>query len=244
MKEHAALFNDAMVRAILDGRKTQTRRPMKPQPVGVPPSGIVCDWLDGGVEPGEQRYGFFDDMQDYALPYAPGDVLWVREAWGLLDQHYRFIRTTLPKDCTLVYRSDHIDRKHGDGPGPTFWRPSIHMPRWASRLDLLVKAVRVERVQEISEADVLAEGWTETKEVFPNATGFRERRWFRKLWSSMYAKPQPRKKGGQIVRYESYPWSGENGDRRLEINNMPHDCYPNPWVPVTEFELLKRKDKP
>lgn len=149
MKERPILFSAPMVRALLDGRKTQTRRIIKPQPQ----CGVGRYTEDG--TPGEVDWVLLDedgDPIDIALrcPYgAPGDRLWVKETYAVDVS-----------GCLrgLSYRADHQDPR-GDGPAhPMRWRPSIYMPRWASRLTLEVTQVRVERLQDISEADAIAEG--------------------------------------------------------------------------------------
>lgn len=129
------IFSTPMVRAILDWRKTMTRRVLKPQPV-IDSDGMWhwrdCQWMDGGL-------GFpASGIADHA-PYQPGDLLWVRETWT-------------PFGGTYLYRAN------GGGAGGGSWRPSIYMPREAARLFLRVKDVRVERLQEITEADAIAEG--------------------------------------------------------------------------------------
>jgi hypothetical protein len=125
MSERPILFNAPMVRAILNGSKTQTRR------VAIPKRSI-------------------EPMTD-ECPYGQrGDRLWVREAWtvNLTGDPKHGGPGTVP-----IYRAEHphaADR----------WRPSIHMPRWASRITLEITAVRVERLRNISEADARAEGVT------------------------------------------------------------------------------------
>ncbi|MBV7408709.1 hypothetical protein [Maritimibacter sp. DP1N21-5] len=127
------LFSAPMVRALLDGRKTQTRRVLKPQPYG---DVIHYGWeQDAGARWTDQSF------DSYRLPFWVGDLLWVREAHKLIDRH-----------CD--YRADWPEGSQGH----FSWRPSIHMPRWASRLTLRVTDVRVQRLQEISEADAVAEG--------------------------------------------------------------------------------------
>lgn len=160
MKERPILFSAPMVRAVLEGRKTQTRRVIKPQPsAGVRDSVFV----HSGLEDGHGR--------ELRCPYgAPGDRLWVRETWAV----QRF-EPCLPHERdwqelhspTIRYLADGAtqrvqgDRATGVGiyHGPVEKsRPSIHMPRWASRITLEITDVRVHRVQNISEADALAEG--------------------------------------------------------------------------------------
>jgi hypothetical protein len=152
---------DAMVRRLLAGEKTQTRRLIKPQPdftpkvvaeltscrPGVPLSAIVTDaWKSGFVK--------------VRCPYGvPGDRLWVREAWAL---------ETFPEDGErLVWRADRCAVWRGSSAAPFYlpsdyeperWRPSIHMPRWASRFSLEVTDIRVQRLQDLSEEDAKAEG--------------------------------------------------------------------------------------
>ena len=153
-KDRPILFSGPMVRAILDGRKTQTRRVVKSQPrdgwapiVG-PYHPTVTD-KDGVQQPGPLVYGASDEDEGRKCLYGhPGDRLWVRETWRLGDHN------DAAAGC-VHYRAD-----QDEPAAPGQWKPSIHMPRWASRLTLEVKAVRVGRLQEISEADAKAEGMT------------------------------------------------------------------------------------
>ena len=150
MKERPILFCAPMVRAILDGRKTQTRRIMKVQP---PPdarvtvehyTSIVTDRRYGDMKPGKEVFGALWDGGECGLPCPygqPGDRLWVRETWQ---------RAATDTGECLFYRAD------ADESGP--WRPSIHMPRWASRITLRITDICVERLLDISENDARAEG--------------------------------------------------------------------------------------
>lgn len=178
MKERPILFSAPMVRAILDGSKTQTRRVLKHQPHE--------DWYpahytelhafekDGELNP-DKVVGWGavneDGDQGYVCPYGkPGDRLWVREAWSL--EMIGAFGTAHGYDSTyeLRFRADDVAREIHVAPGESDpyiklyysqrgdWRPSIHMPRWASRLLLEIVAVRVERLSDISEADGRAEG--------------------------------------------------------------------------------------
>lgn len=147
-KERPILFSDAMVRAILDGPKTQTRRIMKKQPVIDPQTG---DWLyigsDGSheVHPIEK---WIEIQKKIHCPYGrPGDRLYVRETWGDLTEGHGGL------DPIYVYRANATPGQIG-----VRWRPSIHMPRAASRILLEITEIRVERVCDISEADAIAEG--------------------------------------------------------------------------------------
>lgn len=127
------IFSGPMVRAILEGRKTQTRRVAKLLLPG-DADYINCASHDEWLERRRKQ-----------CPYgAPGDRLWVRETWsdssGSNGTKLALYRATYP------------------GPSGIYWRPSIHMPRWASRITLELTGVRLERVQEISEADAMSEG--------------------------------------------------------------------------------------
>ncbi|WP_286919730.1 hypothetical protein [Pseudomonas sp. UBA6753] len=162
MKERPILFSGPMVRAILEGQKTVTRRPVKPQYMEGP-------WSVRRTEaPRYDRHSHDWWLPTGSQPYAalppcpygqPGDRLWVREAW-LADAQ---LDSIAPRDLSLgepiLYPADGSLRQTGcamvsQGRG----RPSIHMPRWASRILLEVTDVRVERLQDISEDQCIAEG--------------------------------------------------------------------------------------
>lgn len=148
MKERPIIFNGEMVRAILDGRKTQTRRVIKPQPDGpwAAPGRTMC-------------------------PYGqPGDRLWVRETWAHVPRTaYGSLGMQDPsdEDMAAIYRAT-FDRS----PPGTGWKPSIYMPKWAARIWLEIINVRVERVQEITNEGALAEGVEEHQ--IPHTWMFRE----------------------------------------------------------------------
>lgn len=175
MKERPILFSAPMVRALLDGSKTQTRRVAKVPADATdvrywaPPSGrSQAGWADPGVNywtPDPSGCTLSNHLD--ACPYGQrGDRLWVRETWmpdPPIDDSWastqwngcgRMIsevpeRFRHPRFCN--YNADWLH-------GAITWRPSIHMPRWASRITLEVTEVRVERLQAISEADAKAEG--------------------------------------------------------------------------------------
>lgn len=146
------LFNTEMVRAILDGRKTQTRRVIKPKPTN--PRYNNVGWLG------------WDDGHGYRMkpPCEPGDVLWVRETW----QHvytYDDSDKAIEETGRYVYFADDpmpftywVDTDTGEHKDQMPWRPSIHMPREAARIFLRVTDVRVERLQDIDDDGVVAEG--------------------------------------------------------------------------------------
>lgn len=153
MSAKPILFSGPMVRALLEGRKTQTRRVLKPQPhAGLRHSVFV----PSGVEDGHGR--------EIKVRYQPGDVLWVRETWAVAACSDGLAPANLsPRfhqlDGGVWYPADDtVPAASVSKRGKT--RVSIHMPRWASRLTLEVKSVKVERLQDISEADAVREGCT------------------------------------------------------------------------------------
>ena len=144
------LFNTEMVRAILDGRKTCTRRLVKPQPDGKHtfPLGFVTDSTEK-KEVGCFGFGIDEcggSIKYIKPPYQPGDTMYVRETW----MDYAGL-TMYKADCD-IYRLDSLNFA-GFG-----WKPSIHMPKEAARIWLKVTDVRVERLQEITEVQAQAEG--------------------------------------------------------------------------------------
>ena len=158
MKERPIIFSGPMVRAILEGRKTMTRRVVKNAHI------ITCDDRTGAT--------------DTRCPYGvPGDRLWVKETF-YVDHGDFFYGGPLPKerpiwaDDMLYFRADSprgsccdlIPECQCAEVGPTKWRSSIHMPRWASRITLEVVGVLVQRVQDISEEDARAEGFASRAE--------------------------------------------------------------------------------
>lgn len=154
-----SLFSTEMVRAILDGRKTQTRRVIKPQPDGVTVDGIayrhksieLC--RDGNLITVTHDEGM--PIAERINPrYQPGDIIWVRETWAKVSD-WVCVDPAVGLPDGYIYKADWMD-----GAEAPKWRPSIHMPRAAARLFLLVKAVRIERLQEITEEDARAEGFS------------------------------------------------------------------------------------
>lgn len=154
------IFSGPMVRALLEGRKTQTRRLLKPQP--------KCDAYHGDVEQhpkysGEWFQWIGGEMgPTFGLPYAVGDLLWVKENhYRTDDGHNEFAVYAVDEAEATAHLasidelrsvSDEVKARHRK------LRPSIHMPRWASRITLEVTGVRVERLQDISDNDAIAEG--------------------------------------------------------------------------------------
>lgn len=190
MKEYPILFSGPMVRAILDGRKTQTRRVVKPQPkhaiiraVQERP-GEFCKFYDADcIDPGvliECPYG------------QPGDQLWVRETWKTYSALDEFRPCRILPGPALLYLADRgstVLRPDVEPWGKS--RPSIFMPRSACRILLEIVSVRVERLNEISEADALAEGTTMPDSVLLDDSIHGSEAWalsYKVLWDSINAK--------------------------------------------------------
>jgi hypothetical protein len=181
MKELGILFSDPMVRAILDGRKTQTRRVVNPQPMPDRYIPALWEWNHLGSARNKPHYteanfnwnpitkAFADWVDGGRCRYGkPGDRLWVREAWCAKMRDGEFVYDSTGKqEC--YYRAtekEHVVKDDGDG-GTAFtrtgleaspWVLSIHMPRWASRITLEVVSIHVERLNIITSDDALAEG--------------------------------------------------------------------------------------
>ncbi len=200
MNDKPIFFNSEMVQAILSGRKTQTRRIIN---LPLIDKNMGCE-LAGNELSGEVNAG------DYInCPLGkPGDQLWVRETFALLgnedgvcvDWQDNMVKGD-EQAAARIYKAS-CEQKHGDyglysipdsaywKPDTTnmkyegTWRPSIHMPRWASRINLLITGVRVERLNTISTGDAMAEGYPVERE----ATGgsLDAWLWFRELWDGIY----------------------------------------------------------
>lgn len=172
MKERPILFNGAMVRAILEGRKTQTRRVVKWRPFGVTASNV------GDIEahPKFKDEWFYwlngcEMSATFVCPFGqPGDRLWVRETFAYSKVNGDLISHPKPGHKIFYGATDSWE-------GPRV--PSIHMPRWASRITLEVTRVRIERLQCISEADAAAEGLPETEAFTPRGG-------FKAIWNAIH----------------------------------------------------------
>lgn len=204
MKERPILFSGEMVKAILAGTKTLTRRIMKWSEADKP---IVHFLAPDGARvsqdtPGATPWPFAErDGSDWPLrcPYgAPGDRLWVRET---------FARDVPGCEGGISYRADHNDPR-GDGPAnPMRWTPAIYMPRALSRIDLEITAVRVERLQDISEKDVIAEGVGCARIQDGGKTGQGPLiDGFANLWDTI---------NGERASWESNPWVWVVGFKRV-----------------------------
>jgi hypothetical protein len=163
MKYHPIIFRSEMVRAILDGHKTQTRRIIKPQPELLDTTHPSHGLLDTFIYKQEKYDG--SDFIAECCPYGQvGDRLWVRETF------------MIGADKTIYYRANDNDLV-------TKWSPPIYMPRWASRITLEIIGIRIERVQEISLKDCLAEGYFYGWDNGSNSIVY-----FQELWNSINAK--------------------------------------------------------
>ncbi|MGF6332729.1 hypothetical protein ABH909_005607 [Pseudomonas sp. BS3782 TE3695] len=212
MKERPILFSAPMVRAILDGRKTVTRRAVKNQPTlesdeWVLDAGGTGKWMASGPSPAtggtRQTWGWAP------CPYGqPGDRLWVRETFAVYGDQ---------KMCAIHYRAD---RPHHVGMKGMGYKPSIHMPRWVSRILLEITDVHVERLHDISEEQALAEGIVgvafRPDDGWPICTGY-------------MVGPDDGKTGLQTTAAKAFAglWDSVGGD-----------WDGNPWVWVVEFKRV------
>lgn len=194
IKERPILFNAAMVNAILDGRKTQTRRLAKPRKH---PSLLAGNWSDAYVLDG----GNHDWLMQDNIYGQPGDQLWVRETFSIVPRTaYRMsegveqIEKPTCNHDAAIYRAG-WDRSAGG----LRWQPSIHMPRWASRIQLEVTALRIERLQNITIADALAEGINHKTMACPRHEYFQ-------LWNSINGD----------MNHEQNPWVWVIEFKRIE----------------------------
>lgn len=215
--ERSIIFSADMVRAIMDGKKTQTRRVIKPQPrYGLFREPMWSLWKNGVWADG---YG----LQLRCLYGVVGDQLWVKETWATAGNWDEYKPSELLDHwfslSQLRYKAT---EKFPDGEYFT-WRPSIFMPRWASRIQLEIKGVRVEQLREITEEDAIAEGvgfgfqmnagWPDYRYI--NTRGICELTQdsvvmsFSTLWDSIYKK-------------RGFGWDV------------------NPWVWVVEFARVER----
>ncbi|ELS1883572.1 TPA: hypothetical protein ACNV3W_003016 [Raoultella ornithinolytica] len=252
MKERGMIFNGEMVRALLSGRKTQTRRSMKVQPSeGFMPMNMALEpdykarWYTPGIvdkegylQPASKEvFGVANENDGYSCPFgAVGDRIWVRETFACLgnedgcaiDWNDNLVKGGGP-DAARIYRAS-CEQKPGNYglwsiPDDAFWKPhtdemqfegawvpSIHMPRWASRILLEITDVRVERLNSISQEDAQAEGM--------ELTG----------WRPTYSDPDS---GGEVMTpYDNFAelWSSIYGDESWQAN---------PWVWVIEFKRVE-----
>lgn len=213
MKERPILFSAPMVRATLDDRKTQTRRIIK-SPSRKHPCFALADYGKGWwpylSDDGESSITSDGNETEIQCPYGVhGDRLWVRETWL---QH--------SKPADIAYRASIGSDGDSDGVFGAMhggWKSSIHMPRWASRITLEVTSVRVERLQDISESDAMAEGVSKDEVenclMMAEAMGVREpapaRECFSLMWDSLHGQ-------GSWWSWAANPWVWAISFRRLD----------------------------
>lgn len=220
MSDKGIIFSAAMIRALLAGRKMQTRRLFKArfgmgEPMNLQDHGIG-DYSGSNSDPASWGYPGAEEGCDMSLAHWPylsgysvGDRLYVREANELHDENGRDVRRHVADGSKLQWSNreqaawiEEYSRKHC---------PSIHMPRWASRLWLAVTEVRVQRLQDCSEADAVAEGiesygygtlwgWIDYLQTNPNLTRcFADpRESYRSLWNSLHT--------AKGTAWEANPW--------------------------------------
>lgn len=206
------LFNTEMVRAIMDGRKSCTRRIVKPQPneKHTYPLGFVTDSTEK-KDVGCFGFGIneYSGSIQYTKPqYQPGDILYVRETWG----H----PISLNSDKQYVFRADKI-AESGFKNDSHIWHPSIHMPKEAARIWLKVTNVRVERLQDITEDGAEAEGAIDNRGFIHSPENeydriYTAREYFIKIWDRTIKKSD----------LDIYGWDV------------------NPWLWVIEFERCEK----
>lgn len=219
LNEKPILFSGPMVRAILDGRKTMTRRVVTPQPhfdfTGPEWDEPACCDSKGKLCIGPRTFAIWLEDFHIACPYQPGAQLWVRETFYLDDIDYSeggVLPSQQPEDSSLYYRADgeccqQVPECACAEVGKTKWRPSIFMPRWASRITLEIAAVRCERVQDIGNVEVRAEGMELADTYGQSYPRAKWRGIFARTWDALNAK-------------RGYSWEA------------------NPWVWVVEFRRI------
>lgn len=178
-KERPIIFNASMVSAILDSRKTQARRIIKPQPILSEKTGF--NWNGGAFGIGINKYETGRNFSCMCKYGKPGDKLWVRET----------TREICIGSISITEYTANNELSGLEWDYSKQVRPSIHMPRWASRITLEITNVRVERLRDISEEDALAEGCVSTavaNEKGDDYNGLYPTEHFYRLWDSIYGK--------------------------------------------------------
>ena len=237
MRERPILFKGPLVRAILEGRKTVTRRIINPQPIRVEESQSCMElpngrqllfgpgWWHRECSVADSAGSTFAHSLSKHCPHGqPGDRLYVRESFrfpGNLDHHSpaeaarRCLEAYPEPWCPTRFEADQTT-VHADvmRMGTTWgsWgklRPSIHMPRWASRIDLEIVSVRAERLDDITDEDAIAEGITRSPNGHPEHIRFAE------LWDSINAKRGPEGDPG-AYSWDRNPWIWRIEFRRLD----------------------------
>ncbi|MFQ6822369.1 MAG: hypothetical protein ACLRTZ_02910 [Agathobacter sp.] len=222
------LFNMEMVRAILDGRKSCTRRIVKPQQF----IGMLLDKCKNGAPEKflkEKKLMFkpYCDMTDielintaYKAPYQPGDILYVRETW-----HKYIKRVGEGESCHLAefygYKASIANSEDADEP----WKPSIHMPKEAARIWLKVTDVRVERLQDITPKGAESEG---VGNLFYDDIGYGEKNYGTEV-DPEYG-----------IAKEQFAWLWESTIKKSDLDRYGWDA--NPYVWVIEFERCEKPE--
>lgn len=182
MRELPIIFPEETISAILDGVKTQTRR-LK---------GLTeqkSDWAFAVSARNDGNYMMLKGLSQVihlSCPYGqPGDRLWVRETW-CVDKKYDSYKPSEIEDCAFVWYSA-TDNMNKTSAIPGKWRPSVYMPRWASRIILEIDKIRLERLQDITLNEINAEGTPYTLNEKKRPFGSR-REQFQRFWDAYYAK--------------------------------------------------------
>jgi hypothetical protein len=220
VKERPILFSGAMIQALLAGTKTQTRRALKPQPT-MDPANVKT--VNGDYDLGCGLYFVADELGPFAkqadrdlhpwyddfirCPYGkPGDRLWVRETHAFFSPE-----VSLLEGGRYVYRADASPLTEAAVARYSKWKPSIHMPRVASRLLLEVVSIRIEQLRSISVADAVAEGIkAQNGDYYSYDSG----------------------------RFDSWYTAKESYASLWEHINGPNSWEANPWVWVVEFKVI------
>lgn len=207
------LFNTEMVRAILDGRKTCTRRLIKPQPdkKHIYPLGFVTDSTEkkevGCFGFAANEYGGSIQYVKPPYRYAPGDILYVRETWKKAPNGYYYYEDWQRNDIADI----------------TKWKPSIHMPKEAARIWLKVTNVRVERLQEITPQQAENEG---VGNLFYEDIGYSEKN---------YGTEVDKEYG---IAREQFAWLWDSTIKNSDLDRYGWNA--NPWVWIIEFERCEK----
>lgn len=231
MKERPILFSGPMVRAIIEGRKTQTRRVVKRPPSAKGGTDFgprdrleLCMW-NGGWQWVDKHGNCGCEKDAIRCPYASGigDRLWVRETWASVNPNWR--PGTRSKQPLVNYRAT-------DEIGPCLrWRPSLFMPRWASRITLEVTDVWVERLQDISEEDAKSEGayeWITSRSGRAYENDMDD-------WAHFTRRVDPGAKAATMRGAFGYLWDS--------INATKAPWKANPWVWVINFKRIEADAK-
>lgn len=210
-----------MVRAILDGNKTQTRRVVRVQPIR---GEEIAPYCTGAPHLGYSFYirrddGAWTSRKRFYPPYKVGDILWVKETFTTIEAEREIVcgvsYDLVPE--SYLYRADPMWDGMGRGDFSWNWTPSIYMPRDAARIFLKVTNVRVERLQDISEEDAIRECVDAYREslkgddvAYGNCGLFDKRTQFRFLWDSINGEKHPWKSNPWVWVYEFERWEGDN----------------------------------